>query len=341
MSGDYYKTLGIDKKASKDEIKKAFRKLAHKYHPDKSGGDEQKFKEVNEAYTVLSNDKKRAEYDAYGRVFSGAGGAGAGAGQGFSGFDFSQFSGAGGQNVEFDFSNFGDVFGNFFGGGGQRVQRGRDISIDVELDFKDSVFGTKRSVLLTKPSSCEDCDGNGAEKGTKMETCSKCNGQGKIRENRQSIIGTFATVANCSECHGSGKVPEKKCKTCKGDGITRRQQEIQVSVPAGIDNGEMIRLGGMGEAISHGQAGDLYIKVHVKKHPIYRKEGANLVMDLRVKLTDALLGSSYTVQTIDGKNLEVKISRIGVGIPMGSSLEYADASTLRMSITSRREIKDA
>lgn len=310
MGRNYYDILGVDKKASKEDIKKAFRKLAHTYHPDKKGGDEQKFKEVNEAYTVLSNDKKRAEYDAYGRVFSGAGGAGPQAGQGgFGGFDFSDFAKgfSGGQQVEFDFSDLGDIFGDFFGGQGRRVKRGRDISIDIELSFEESISGVERTVLLTKPSICDVCDGSGAESGSKTKTCETCKGQGKVRESRQSMFGTFTTVSECSVCYGRGSVPEKKCKKCKGYGVAKLQQEIKVRVPAGIDNGEMIRLSGAGEALAGGQAGDLYVKVHVKEHDTFRKEGADLVMTLPVKLTDALLGAKYTITTVDGKTLEVSI----------------------------------
>jgi len=304
MGKDYYHILGVDKKASKEEIKKAFRKLAHKHHPDKGGGDEAKFKEANEAYTVLSDEKKRAEYDAYGRVFSG--GRNAGPGSGFGGFSAEDFQGFA-QGVEFD---FGDIFGglgDIFGGG--RNKRGRDISIDLELEFKESVFGTERKVLLTKPSVCEKCDGDGGEPSSEKKTCETCAGQGKVHETRKSFMGTFATIATCSSCHGKGTVPEKKCVKCKGEGIVREQSEIEVKIPAGIDNGEMIRLSGMGEALSHGQSGDLYIKVHVKKHEVFRKEGANLVMDLPVKLSDALLGSKYTIETLEGP-LEVSIPEL-------------------------------
>jgi len=304
MAGDYYKILGLEKNASKEEIKKAFRKKAHEYHPDKKSGDEAKFKEVNEAYGVLSDEKKRAEYDAYGRVFSGAGaGAGGTQGAGFDGFDFSNFAqGFGGQNIEFD---LGDIFGDIFGGGG-RTKRGRDISIDVEIEFQESVFGTQRKVLLTKPSVCEHCSGTGAEPGTGTKTCPTCNGQGKIRDTKQSILGTFATVRQCPECHGSGTIPETKCDNCKGTGVKKEQKEITVKVPAGIDDGEMIRMSGIGEAVPGGNAGDLYIKVHVKPHPTVRKEGANLVMELPVKLTDALLGAKYSVETLEG-TIDVKI----------------------------------
>lgn len=305
MTNDYYKVLDVDKKASKGEIKKAFRKLAHKYHPDKNGGDEAKFKEANEAYTVLSDDKKRAEYDAYGRVFSGAGnGAPTG---GFGGFNPQDFQGGFGQGVEFD---LGDIFGglgDIFGGG--RAKRGRDISIDLELEFKESVFGADRKVLLTKPSACERCDGDGGEPGTEKTKCVVCDGKGKIHETRRSFIGTFATISSCKKCRGRGRVPEQKCTKCKGGGVLREQSEISIKVPAGIDNGEMIRLTGMGEAIPKGTAGDLYVKIHVKEHKTFKKEGANLIMDLPVKLSDALLGSKYTIDTLEGP-LEVTIPEL-------------------------------
>lgn len=298
MDKDYYQILGVDKQASKDDIKKAFRKLAHKYHPDKKGGDESKFKEVNEAYAVLSDDKKRAEYDAYGRTFNGAGG------QGFGGFDFSGFQNAQG----FDFQDFdlGDIFGDFFGGGRSRQRRGRDISIDVEVDFKDSVFGTKREVLITKTSFCSVCEGTGAKPGTEKTACLTCGGDGKINETRNSVFGTFSTVRTCSACHGEGQIPKEPCTNCGGEGVVTKQEEIGIQIPAGIEDGQMIRLSGMGEAVAGGVAGDLYIKVHVKKHPVFKKQGENLLMDLNVKLTDALLGAEYNIDTLDGK-LKLKI----------------------------------
>ncbi|MDO8564807.1 MAG: molecular chaperone DnaJ, partial [bacterium] len=309
----YYSVLGVQKSATKDEIKKAFRTLAHKLHPDKKGGDEQKFKEVNEAYTVLSDDKKRGEYDAYGRVFSGGGGNGGGAEgfQGdFGGFDFSDFArqggfGQGGAGVEFD---LGDIFGDFFGGrsNGSRQARGRDISIDVELSFAESIFGTERRMLLNKTSVCETCKGSGGKPGSAMETCKTCNGKGKIRETRRSVFGSVQTVRSCDMCHGNGQVHVEQCTTCRSSGVTRRQEEIAVRIPAGIEDGEVIRLGGAGEAIRGGSPGDLYVKVHVVKHPLFRKEGTNLVMDLPIKLSSALLGDEYTVKTLDGE-ITVKI----------------------------------
>lgn len=312
MAKDYYKVLGVNKSASKEEIKKAYRKLAHKYHPDKKGGDEEKFKEVSEAYSVLSNDKKRKEYDTYGKTFAGAG-ANAGAG-GFGGFDFSDFarggaSGFGNQGFEFD---LGDIFSDFFGGSGSRGRkRGNDISIDAQISFKESVFGTDRNINLTKTSVCDKCQGSGAESGHGTETCQTCSGKGKIRESRRSPFGTFTSVVTCGECNGRGETPKKKCKKCHGEGVVREQTEIDVKIPAGISDGEMIRLRGAGEAIPGGESGDLYIKVHVEKDPNFEKEGAHILMNLPVKITDAVLGSSYEVETLDGK--------IDLKIPKGTS----------------------
>ena len=302
---DYYEVLGVDKKASKDDIKKAFHKLAHKLHPDKSGGDADKFKEVSEAYSILSDDKKRAEFDSYGRTFSD-GSAGPGAG-GFAGgnFDFSQFQDAF-QNGGFD---FGDIFGDVFGGGATRTHRGRDISIDLEVSFKESIFGTKRTVLLAKVAECDTCHGSGGAPGTKIETCKHCNGKGSVRESSQSFFGTISMVQPCRQCHGTGKVPQEKCPTCRGEGVYRKQEEVEISVPAGIDGGEMVRLSGLGEAVAGGPSGDLYVKIHVQNDSRFVKDGPNLITELSVKLSDALLGAEYKVATLDGD--------MPLGIPQG------------------------
>lgn len=300
MAKNYYEVLGIDKKATQDDIKKAFRKLAQKHHPDK-GGDEAKFKEITEAYSILSDDKKRREYDSYGQTFNG-GGPEAG---GF-GFDPSQFSGFG-NGMEFDIN---DLFGDLFGGGmgrSTRAKRGRDISVDIEVTFKESILGGKRSVLISKVDRCEICSGSGAKPGTEMETCGTCNGSGRIHETRDSFMGQVSLQRACPTCEGSGKVPKERCTNCSGHGVLKREVEINIDIPRGIDGGEMIRMPGLGEAIKGGVSGDLYVKVHVKKHPVFRKEGANLVMDLPVKLTDALLGTTVSVTTIDEKTLEVKV----------------------------------
>lgn len=321
---NYYEVLGVDKKASKDEIKKAFHKLAHKYHPDKNSGDAEKFKEVSEAYSVLSDDKKRGEYDSYGRVFTeGAAGGGHG---GFSGgFDFSQFQDAFSGNMGgFDFS---DVFSDLFAGAaGSRVRRGRDISIDLEVSFKESVFGTKRTVLLAKVAQCETCKGNGAAPGSSLETCKHCNGSGKIHETNNSFFGTITMQSICRHCHGTGKLPKEKCITCRGEGVYRKQEEVDINVPAGIEGGEMIRLAGFGEAVQNGPSGDLYVKVHVQSDSRFKKDGANLVTELSIKLSDALLGGEYKIQTLDGDEMlsippgvaHGELLRIrGRGIPTG------------------------
>ncbi len=300
MSKDYYQILGVDKKATKDDIKKAFRTLAHKYHPDKKGGDEAKFKEVTEAYSVLSDDKKRAEYDSYGRVFTGGAGA-----AGFDGFDFSGFQGGQGAEFEFDFNDIFTGFSDIFNEG-RRYARGRDISIDVELSFKESIFGLTRKILITKDSTCSRCEGNGAEPNTSTKTCPTCNGKGQVVESKRSPFGVFSVSSACTACHGRRVVPEKPCTNCRGTGVERKQEEITVAVPAGIDNGQVIRLGGLGEAIPGGAPGDLYVKVHVRSDKQFRKEGYNIVTDLPIKITDALLGNSYTLDTLDGP-LAVKV----------------------------------
>jgi len=322
MSKDYYEILGVSKTASKDEIKKAFRKLAHEHHPDMKGGDEAKFKEANEAYSVLSDDTKRQQYDTYGKTFSQGGGGGAG---GFEGFDFSGFANGQGFSGFQDF-DVGDIFGDLFGGGRQQQKRGRDISVDIEISFEESIFGTEKTIHLNKTSTCDVCVGSGAEKGSDMVTCSICNGKGKVQEVKKSFIGSFATVKMCENCHGKGKVPKKKCSACSGAGVYKREQVITIKVPAGIDNNEMLRLTNAGEAKAGDNSGDLYVKIHVENHNIFRKENADLVMDLKIKLSDAILGAEYNIKTLDGdivlkipegiNNGEILRVR-GKGVPVG------------------------
>lgn len=314
MSKDYYETLGVNKGATKDEIKKAFYKLAHKYHPDKKEGNEAKFKQVNEAYQVLSDDGKRAKYDQFGAGYENmGGGAHSHQGGGFEGFDFNGFGGFSNGGAEFDFGNLNDIFSDFFGGGGRpQARRGRDISTEIQISFSDSIFGTNRKVLITKTSNCLTCKGSGAKVGTKMETCKTCNGQGKIHEAKRTIFGNISNTKICEHCYGSGEVPKEKCETCKGKGVLRREEEVSIVIPAGIRDGEMIRMTGMGEAISRGTAGDLYIKINVAPHPVFKREGHDLVMSLNLKLSDALLGTKYPIETLDGK--------IEVTIPEGVSI---------------------
>ena len=319
MSKDYYKILGVDKNASPDDLKKAFRKLAHEYHPDKKGGNAEKFKEANEAYSVLSDDKKRKQYDMFGSAGPGMGG-GYGQGAGFNtggfGFDFSGFNQSGFQQGgfgqgEFEDFDLGDILGGMFsgdmrggrggrGGHSARSRRGADISVDVDLPFSDAIFGAERTFKIHKTSTCSECSGNGAKAGTKMKTCHTCAGKGKITEVKRSIIGSFQTSSVCGTCHGSGREPEEKCPICRGTGVIDRDQEIKVKIPAGLEDGETIRLPGGGEAISGGEPGDLYIKVHVREHSMWAKEGHNLITKLDIKLSDALLGATHTLKTLDG-----------------------------------------
>lgn len=333
MSKDYYKILGVSKDASQEEIKKSFRTLARQYHPDKKNGDEKKFKEINEAYQTLSNKEKRANYDRFGT--SGPSGFGGGQNANWGGgFDFSQgfggFQNAGGAQG-FDMGDLGDIFGDFFGGGRKRsnTSRGRDISTQIQLTFEESIFGVAKVININKTSTCEECDGTGAKKGSKLVTCKVCNGQGKVQEVRRSIFGNFTSVKVCEACHGSGKIPEEKCPKCKGKGVYKQNNAIKINIPAGINNGEMVRMNGMGEAVSGGVPGDLYIKVIVSSHPVFNREGNNLTMNLTVKLTDALLGFTYKLKTLEGKIIEVKIPertqhkdllRVrGKGVPYGNS----------------------
>lgn len=291
---DYYTILGVERGASREDIKKAFRKLAAQYHPDKKTGDEAKFKEVSEAYAVLGDEKKRAEYDAYGQTWSGAGPAG------FGGFNWA--AGGGFDGREFDigdiFENFSEMFGGGFGA--RRERRGHDISIDIELPFREAIFGTARTVVLNKTNICDACEGSGAKPGTGMTTCSTCNGQGKLRESRRSILGSFTTVRECAACRGRGQVPKERCSKCAGQGARRSAAEIAVKIPAGMQNGEVIRMAGQGEALPGGIPGDLYIKLHIAADREIKREGHNLVRAVPVKLTDALLGASYTIETLDG-----------------------------------------
>ncbi|MEK7142371.1 MAG: molecular chaperone DnaJ [Patescibacteria group bacterium] len=321
---DYYEILGVPRNATKDDIKKAYRKLAHKHHPDKSGGEDKKFKEISEAYEVLQDEKKRADYDTYGKGFGNSGGAG---GQGFGGFDFGDFaSKSGGQGFEFD---FGDIFENFFGGqqgGRAKSKRGADIAVDLSISFEDSIFGTERKILLSKVSYCQVCKGNGAEPGSEMEKCSTCQGAGRIRESRKSVFGMVSSFKECSKCAGKGSIPTKKCSACSGHGVTKKSEEISVKIPPGIRDGEAISMPGMGEAVAGGVAGDLYVKFTIGKHPVFRRDGANLAMDLDIKVSESLLGTEREISTLEGiiklkvpagiNSGEILVLR-GKGVPQG------------------------
>ena len=296
---DYYELLGVSKGASDDEIKKAFRKLAVKYHPDKEGGDEAKFKEINEAYEVLKDKQKRQRYDQFGHA--GVGGSGAGAGNPFEGF---QGFGGNGQGFEFNFGDggLGDIFGQFFGGGqAQRgPQRGRDVETQVTLSFEDAVFGIEKKLKLTMEDECSHCKGSTVEPGSSMKTCDSCKGAGQQVRVMNTMFGPIQQAVTCEKCHGRGKVPEKVCTVCHGRGTERREQDITVKIPAGIDDGATIRLRERGEAMAAGPRGDLYVHVRVKAHKKFTREGDLILSEEHVGMVDAALGCEIDVETVDG-----------------------------------------
>lgn len=292
MKQDYYEILGVSKGASKDEIKKAFYKLAHKHHPDKKGGSEAEFKKVNEAYQVLSDDAKRSKYDQYGSGFESAGAGGYGGGQGFGGFDYSNFSGGGGfQGADFgssfDMGNLNDIFSDFFGGGGgmgggrPQPRRGRDISTEIQISLTDSILGVNKKILITKMSTCLTCNGSGAKAGSKMETCKHCNGQGRIHEQKRTIFGNIGSTRACEVCFGTGEVPREACEKCKGKGVLRREEEVSIDIPAGIRDGQTLKMSGYGEAVSRGTTGNLLIQIKVKIPSKISKKARELLEELK------------------------------------------------------------
>ena len=293
---DYYEVLGVSKDASADELKKAFRKAAVKYHPDKEGGDEAKFKEVNEAYEVLKDSQKRQRYDQFGHA--GVGGA-SGGGNPFEGF--------GGQNVHFDFGDggLGDIFGQFFGGGGSSRQRGpkkgRDVEASLELTFEEAIFGVEEKISLDMEDECSHCKGDTVEPGFSLKTCPTCQGAGQQTRVMNTMFGAIQQAVTCETCHGRGQVPEKACSVCHGKGTERRKQTVTLKVPAGIDDGATIRLSGRGEAVGRGQRGDLYIHIRVRAHKKFTREGNIILSDEHISMVDAALGAEIDVETVDGK----------------------------------------
>jgi molecular chaperone DnaJ len=308
LSKDYYKILGIAKNASPDEIKKAYRRLAQQYHPDK-GGDPEKFKEVNEVYQVLSDPQKRSHYDQFGTTFEQA--KAGGGFQGFEGFrDFSSFAeafdffGRGGERQAQDFG-FEDIFEGVFGGRSSRVRRGaqvsRDISVDAEISLTEAYTSTEREINLYKGFVCLRCLGNGAEPGSKLKTCQTCKGRGEVEQRSGGGFFTFSQIITCPDCLGSGEKPEKNCSQCGGDGRVKENKTLKVKIPAGIQNGQTISIANEGEAGLRGSpAGDLYINVHVLSDPRFRREGDNLLYELPISFTQAALGDKVDVSTIAG-----------------------------------------
>lgn len=298
---DYYEVLGVGKTASDDELKKAFRKKAIEHHPDK-GGDEAKFKEVNEAYEVLKDSKKRQRYDQFGHagVGSSAASDGSGGGGPFGG----GYSGFEGQNINFDFGDLGDIFGSFFGGGGQgrsrQKARGNDIQTQLDLTFEQAVFGTEVELNLNINDKCKHCKGTTVEPGFEMKTCPTCDGAGQTIRVMRTVLGNIQQAATCDNCKGSGKVPEKVCTVCKGSGVKRENQKIKLKVPAGVDDGATIRLSGHGEAIANGPKGDLYVSIRVKAHKQFTREGDLILSEQSIDMVDAALGTEIEVDTVDG-----------------------------------------
>ncbi len=302
---DLYAVLGVERSASKEDIKKAYRRLSKEHHPDRHKGDkaaEQKFKEVNEAYEVLSDEKKRAMYDPFGTTggpgSGGANGAGGGAGP-FGGFNFSGFRPE-------DLGGFGDLFESFFGGGGgakrgRREQRGRDLQVEIEVAFADVVRGVDRALTLERQRPCKKCGGSGAEEGTKQVTCRECGGTGEITHTTQSFFGTFRQASVCETCRGSGKTHEHPCKNCGGDGRVRSREPLTIHIPAGMQDGQTLRVRGEGEAgVRGGAGGDLYVTVRIRPDPAFERDGDDIRSAVSIAVTEALLGTEIVVATVHG-----------------------------------------
>lgn len=318
---DYYEVLGVSKSADDAEIKKAYRALAKKYHPDMNPGDaeaEKKFKEASEAYAILSDADKRRQYDQFGHAAfeGGAGGAG-----GFGGFDFNTA----------DFGDiFGDIFGDFFGGGRSRranngPMKGANIRTSVRITFEEAVFGVEKEIELTLKDECNTCHGTGAKAGTSPETCPKCGGKGQVVFTSQSFFGTVRNVQNCPDCNGTGKIVKEKCPDCSGNGYIASRKKIQVSIPAGIDNGQSVRIREKGEpGTNGGPRGDLLVEVVVSRHPIFQRQDYNIYSTVPVSYAVAALGGEIVVDTVDGKVIydvkagtqtDTKVRLKGKGVP--------------------------
>lgn len=304
MAKDYYQILGVDKNASPEDIKKAFRKLAHQHHPDKSSGDEAKFKEINEAYQVLGDKDKRAKYDRFGSSAFQGGSAGFGD---MGGFDFSQFY-QGGQNggFEMNFGDLGDMFGDLFGFGHnqnkkQTNQRGRDLEIAIKIDFLKAVFGGEETINLEKQITCKHCQGSGAEPNSQIKTCPDCQGRGFIDQIQRTMLGNIRTQAACPKCNGTGKIIEQPCKECRGQGRTLKKEPLTIKIPAGVSNGQTIKFANQGEAGLRGSSsGDLYINVRVQPHPTLKRDGVNIYSVLPLTFRQAALGDKIEIETVDG-----------------------------------------
>ncbi len=322
---DYYEVLGVSKGASADEIKKAFRKAAIEHHPDR-GGDETKFKELNEAYEVLKDPSKKQRYDQFGHA--GVGGAGGG----------DPFAGYGGQSQNFDFGDLGlgDIFSSFFGGQGgsgrsQRQARGRDVETRVDISFEQAVFGTEVDLAVSLDDSCEHCKGSTVEPGYELKTCVTCKGAGQVTQVTRTIFGNIQQASVCPTCNGAGKVPEKICSVCHGKGTQPKKQTIQLKIPAGVDDGATIRLREHGEAVANGPKGDLYVNIRVKSHKHFTREGDLILSDEHITMVEAALGTEIDVATVDGP---VRM-KVPAGTQSGSDFKLSGHGVTHLKSASR------
>jgi molecular chaperone DnaJ len=330
MPADFYTILGVPRNASQDEVKKAYRKLAHQYHPDKQGGSEAKFKEINEAYQVLSDPRKRSQYDQFGSVPPGGFGSqgfgeggpfwdrrGSPFGGGFDGFDFSR--GFGGFGKDFNLEDLFDLFTGDFGSSFGRTRstrraqeksgRGEDIKINLKVNLRDVARGGTKQMEISKDIVCQECGGSGAQKGSGLTDCSVCRGKGEVTETMGSFLGSFTRVYTCSACLGSGKVPKNNCSACRGEGRKRGKELLEINIPAGVKDGDTMVMKGRGQAGFRGaRAGDLYAQLNIETDQKFKRIGSDILCELPVKLTDALLGARVLVPTLDGeKEIEIPV----------------------------------
>ncbi|MEA3293233.1 MAG: molecular chaperone DnaJ [Patescibacteria group bacterium] len=302
---DYYQILGVSRNASENEIKKAYRKLAHKYHPDK-GGDEKKFKEINEAYQILSNKEKKNQYDKFGRVFEEGGGSNAGQG-------FNSNWAWGNPKSDFDFFDLGEMVEEMFGFDTRQrkkdTRRGKDIQIDVEIPLETTLTGIEKEIRIKKMVVCPRCQGTGAEIGTPIKECVACGGTGRVQQIRKTPFGSFTKYATCPECNGEGHKPEKLCNVCKGEGRIKEEEKIKISIPNGVDNNQVLKMSNMGDAgRKKGKSGDLYIRIFVMKHPVFQRKGDDLYSTVPISFSQAVLGDEKKILTLDNKKILLKIS---------------------------------
>lgn len=323
---DYYELLGITKGASADELKKAFRRAAVQHHPDR-GGDEAKFKEINEAYEVLKDPSKRQRYDQFGHA--GVGSSAASDGNTFGG-------GFNTENVNFDFGDLGlgDIFSSFFGGDqagggqrGQRANRGRDVETNLEISFEQAIFGTETTLNLNMEDTCQHCQGTATEPGYQLDKCDECKGSGQITKVTKTIFGNIQQAHVCPKCGGKGQIPEKECTVCHGRGTKRKTQGITIKIPAGIDDGATIRLREQGEAVAGGHKGDLYVNIRVKSHKKFTREGDLILSNEYLSMIDAALGTEIEVETVDGP---VKM-KVPIGTQSGTDFKLSGHGVPRLN----------